>query len=56
VNRGRVDVEAFGFSVPVASEADHIFGLFPLKPETEVEKDHKCTQWVGAFCNEREQH
>jgi hypothetical protein len=55
VNRGRVDVESFGFSVPVQSEADHIFGLFPLKPGSQVETDSKCTQWVGSFCNEREQ-
>jgi len=52
-NRGRIDVEAFGFKAYSDWDAQHLFGLV-LKAEGEGPKYKlgPCTHWKGDYCAE----
>jgi len=52
-NRGRVDVEAFGFEPWSDFDATRLFGLVQKAPgEVSKLKVEPCRKWVGDFCNE----
>jgi hypothetical protein len=52
-NRGRIDVEAFGFEPWSDEDATRLFGLVQKAPgDVSRLKLQPCQKWVGDFCNE----
>jgi hypothetical protein len=52
-NRGRIDVDTFGFR---GAASDRVFAIVLLKEAQPLAPDAKCAQWIGNTCMNATQH